>query len=105
MGLIFKLFLAYENRFGTTPKLIKSLRASGDPKNIQAAQSIQADLDERTRNPPKNMQEFVERALNTSRQVERGMRVDGRHADAEELSKVIDHTEKSFASKKNRKRT
>jgi hypothetical protein len=51
------------------------------------------------------MQEFVERALSTSRQVERGMRVDGRHADAEELAKVIGHTEKSFASKKNKKRT
>lgn len=103
MGLLFKLFLAYDNRFGMTPKLIKRLRASGNPKDRQAAQSLQSQLDERKRNPPKNIQEFAQRALTSSRQVERDMRVEGRHDEAEQLRHAIDYAEQNYAAKKNKK--
>jgi len=100
MNLIFKIFLAYDNRFGMLPKLIKSLRASGDPKELKAAESLQAQLDERKRNPPKNIEEMMRRSLETSRQIERDLRVEGRHADAEKLAGMIDYTEQNSSSKR-----
>lgn len=93
MGIMFRLFLAYDNRFGLMPRLIKSLRASGKPEDMKAAESLQAQLDERKRNPPKNLEEMTQRAMSMSRQVERDLRLEGRHQDADQLGKVIDHTQ------------
>lgn len=95
MSVMFRLFLAYDNRFGLLPRLIKNLRASGSAQDLKAADALQSQLDDRKRNPPRNLQEMTQRALATSRQVERNLRVDGRHDDAEQLAKVIDYTEEN----------
>lgn len=100
MGIMFRLFLAYDNRFGMMPRLIKNLRASNDPKHHRAADAVQEQLDERKRNPPKNMQALMQRALDTSRQVERDLRLEGRHGDAETLAGVIDYTEQNSSRNK-----
>jgi hypothetical protein len=104
MGIFFKLFLAYDNRYGMLPRLIKNLRASGKPEDLKAAESLQATLDERKRNPPKSIQEMTAKALAGAHQVNRDMRVDGRHADAEQFAKVIDYAEKNMMSKQKPKR-
>ena len=93
MGIFFNLLLAYDNRFGMMPKMIKSLRASGKPEDIKAADSLQAQLDERKRNPPRDLKEMTQRAMSMSRQVERDLRIAGRHQDADQLGKVIDYTQ------------
>lgn len=99
MGILFKLFLAYENRYGMLPRLIKNLRASGKPEDLKEADSLQAKLDERKRNPPKSVQEMTSQALAAAHQKNRDMRVAGRHEDAEQLAKVIDYAEKNMMSK------
>lgn len=103
MGIIFRLFLAYDNRFGLMPRMIKSLRASGTPENVKAADSLQAQLDERKRNPPRNVQEMTERALSMSRQVERDLRLEGRHQDADQLEQVTNYAESQRQRKPDKK--
>ncbi|MGK5032640.1 hypothetical protein [Janthinobacterium sp. MDT1-19] len=104
MGIIFKLFLAYDNRYGMMPRLIKTLRASGIPEDLKAADALQATLDERKRNPPKSLNDMTSKALAKAQQVSRDMRVEGRHGEAEQFSKVIDYTEKNMMSKQKPKR-
>lgn len=104
MGVLFKLFLAYDNRYGMLPRLIKNLRASGKPDDLKAAESLQARLDERKRNPPNSIQEMTSKALAGAHQVNRDLRVDGRHGDAEQLAKVIDYAENNMLSKQKPKR-
>lgn len=104
MGILFRLYLAYDTRFGIQAKLIKNLRKSSDPKDIHAAELIQAQLDERKRNPPKDLQEFMRQAVAISRQAERDMRISGRHGEADQLAKMIDQTEQNTEKKSGKRR-
>ena len=100
MGIIFNLFLAYDHRFGMLPRMIKALRASGKPEDLKEANTIQAQLDDSKKNPPKNAQEVAARTLANVAQTGRDLRIDGRHEDADRLEKIVEHAKANMLSTK-----